>query len=191
MKTLGKSIPVVVALLAGAGVLHVTAKGLVNDSPARLKSVSVPPIMTTAYRLPTTITTFRGDAVVLSADVSSARRALPNVGTNYGYMPPPGSPRVLRDGFVNCDLPHPIAYVKFSTGYAELFRVVLGAGSWYLGMDYERQILHNPLVVNDLPGQTSLGITHVAGADGCVIWPAPGQPGYVSGFQHPDPYAPK
>ena len=191
MNTLRKLVLVVVALLAGAGVLYATTKGLENHSPARVSSVSAPSITATTDPLPATSTTNRGVAVVLMSDVRSAKRALPNVGTNSGYQFPPGNPRVLRDGFVNCDMPHPIAYIKFATGYAELFRVDLGGYSWYLGMDYGGAILHNPLVVNDVPGQTSLSITHVPGADGCVIWPAPGQPGYVSGPQPTDPYAPK
>lgn len=183
MKTLRNLVLFVAVLLAGTAVLYVDARGP-NDnySPAR------PAAPTSATRsLFQTSTSQSGVDVILASDGRSAKRALPNVGRNYGYEIPPGDPKVVRDGFVNCDLPRPIAYIKFSTGYAELFRVDLRDYSWILAMDYEGAVLHNPLVVNDVPGQRSLGVTRVAGADGCIIWPAQGQPGYVGG---PAPVAP-
>ena len=140
---------------------------------------------------PTTTTTTRPRPTpTTTAPKRTTNPALPNVGTDYGYAMPPGNPKVLRDGFVNCDLPNAVAYVKFATGYSELFTAKLVDGSWTLPVDYEGTVLPNTLVVNDQPGQTSQGITHTAGADGCVIWPAPGQPGYVGGTQPTDPNSP-
>jgi hypothetical protein len=120
----------------------------------------------------------------------TSKPALPYVGTDYGYAMPPGNPSVVSDGFVNCDLPHPIAYIKFSTGYSELITVDMSGVDWTFPMDFEGAVLLNPLVVNDIPGEVSQGITHTAGADGCVIWPDASQPGYIGGAQGIDPNSP-
>ena len=120
--------------------------------------------VTTTTRVPVTTTTVK----------RSTKPALPFVGTNYGDTPPLGNPGISRDGFVNCDLPHPIAYIKFTTGYSELFTVNLQNADWLMGYDYALRPLPNSLDVVDEPNQSSVGITHVSGSDGCVINPYPG-----------------
>jgi hypothetical protein len=96
------------------------------------------------------------------------------VGTDYGNTIPPGNPGILRDGFVNCNLPHPIAYIKFTTGYSELITVSIQNANWTLLTDLAFRPLPNWLDVVDEPNQTSVGITHVPGSDGCVINPEAG-----------------
>ena len=145
-----------------------------------------PTTTTTVHKAPTTTPT----PTPTPTPKAPTKPALPYVGTDYGYAIPPGNPGVVSDGFVNCDLPHPIAYIKFSTGYSELLTVNISGGNWNFPMDFEGAVLLNPLVVNDMPGEISQGITHTAGADGCVIWPDASQPGYIGGPQPIDPNSP-
>ena len=150
-----------------------------------------PTTTTTVHKAPMTTTTLRPRPTTpTTIPKEPTKPALPYVGTDYGYATPPGDPGVVSDGFINCNFPHPIAYIKFSTGYSELITVDMSGVNWTFPMDFEGAVLLNPLVVSDIPGEISQGITHTAGADGCVIWPDASQPGYIGGPQPIDPNSP-